>query len=240
VTTTSPAGTAPVADAAPSLSVGVDVVEVVRHAAVPTLRFRLRVTAAGGEPVQALALQAQVQIAATGREYDPASQQRLVELFGLPPQWGDSLRSLPWTRASVSVPAFTGQTTVDLSVPCTYDFDVTATKYLHSLPDGDIPLEVQFRGTIFYHSEGRLRAAQLPWDTEAGYRMPVSVWRDLMDAYFPECAWLRLGRETFDRLHAYKAENTLGGWDEAVDSLLAEAAQAASPAGTASEPGGQR
>lgn len=222
MTTTSPAGTAPAADSPPpSLRIGVEVVDVIRHAAVPTLRFRLRISA--GEPVQALALQAQVQIIATGREYDPASQQRLVELFGLPQQWGSTLRALPWTRASISVPAFTGETTVDLPVPCTYDFDVTATKYLHSLPDGDVPLELQFRGTLFYPSDGRLRAAQVPWDTEASYRMPVSVWRDLMDAYFPECAWLRLGRETFDRLHAYKARNTLASWEEAVDALLAQA-----------------
>jgi hypothetical protein len=50
--------------------------------------------------------------------------------------------------------------------------------------------------------------------------MPVSVWRQAMDRHFPNTAWLRLGRESFDRLTAYKARHAFVSWDAAIDSLL--------------------
>src|SRR5690606_1643064 len=131
VTITSP--TVPAAEAPPSLSIQVESAGVVPHAAVPTLGFQLRLDNPGAQPVRALALHARLQIAATGRRYDPRSQRRLVELFGLPPEWGRTLRSLPWTRATVMVPAFSRRVRAELPVTCTYDFEVTATKYLHAL-----------------------------------------------------------------------------------------------------------
>jgi len=41
-----------------------------------------------------------------------------------------------------------------------------------------------------------------------------------MDRVFPGSAWLRLDKERFDRLHAYRARRTLLTWEDAVDSLL--------------------
>ena len=32
----------------------------------------------------------------------------------------------------------------------------------------------------------------VPWHLESRFRLPVSVWRELMDAYFPNSGWLRL------------------------------------------------
>jgi hypothetical protein len=119
------------------------------------------------------------------------------------------------------VPAFTGATVVELQVPCTYDFDVSASKYLAALRDGEVPLELLFGGTVFYRGEGGLlQTTMIGWDREADYRMPISVWRAAMDMYFPGNAWLRLQRETFDRLHAYRAQNSLTSWEETVDRLL--------------------
>ena len=54
----------------------------VEHAAVPTLRFDLRVTAP--VPVRSVLLDVQVQIAARRRGYDADAHDRLFELFGLP------------------------------------------------------------------------------------------------------------------------------------------------------------
>ena len=51
------------------------------------------------------------------------------------------------------VPGFEGSTTVDLQVPCTFDFNVAATKYFEGLSDGDIPLRMMFSGTVFYADE---------------------------------------------------------------------------------------
>ncbi len=205
----------------PDLAFAVEGVEAVRFAAVPTLGFRLRVASAGGEPIRSLALTVQVRIAATRRSYDEESQARLLELFGQPAQWGQTLRSLLWTQTTLLVPAFTGSTLVELPVPCTYDFEVAATKYLHALRDGDVPLELLFSGTVFFVTAGgTLQVAQIPWDKELAHPLPVRVWKETMDHYFPGTAWVRLRRETFDRLHAYRARNAFPTWEAAVEALL--------------------
>jgi hypothetical protein len=221
VTTTSP--TLPAgAYTAPALTIAIDAAEPVDLAAVPTLRFRAAIRAADGRLVRSIALHAQIRIAAHRRSYDRSSRDRLVELFGTPDQWGRSLRSLLWTQATVTVPEFDGETVADIPVTCTYDFDVVATKYLHALAeaDGEVPLEFLFSGTVFYVAGGALQAARIPWNTEAAYRMPVRVWTDLMARYFPGSAWLRLDLATFDRLHDFKARNTLPSWESAIDALL--------------------
>ena len=88
-----------------------------------------------------------------------------------------------------------------------------------------MPLEFLFSGTVFYTAAGgRCRPAMIGWDREAEYRLPVRVWRETMDLYFPGSAWLRLERETFDRLYAYRARHALPSWEHA-------ARPAARPAG---------
>ena len=49
----------------------------------------------------------------------------------------------------------------------------------------------------------------MPWHRDATYRMPVRVWRELMDRYFPNSGWLRLQRETLDALMRFKARRAL-------------------------------
>jgi hypothetical protein len=186
------------------------------HAAVPTLRFGLRVDS--DEEVRALSLNVQVRIAATQRTYSDAEEEALRELFGSVEQWGRSLQSLHWTNLAVQVPAFSGSTLVDLHVTCTYDLEVTAAKYLAGLEGGEVPLEFLFGGTLFYGDP--LQVRPISWNAEAQYRLPVSVWREMMDQFFPNTAWLRVDRETFDRLHAYRARNALLNWDDTFEALL--------------------
>jgi hypothetical protein len=57
---------------------------------------------------------------------------------------------LLWTHASVVAPQFTGSSIVSLQVPCTFDFNVAATKYFYALEDGEIPLDFLFSGSVFY------------------------------------------------------------------------------------------
>lgn len=215
------------ADTAPALDISITGVEPVEFAAVPTLRFSARITTAAADPVRFIALCTQIRIAARQRHYPADERERLRDLFGTPDQWGRNLHSLLWTHATTQVAAFTGDTVADILVPCTYDFDVASAKYLHGLSGGDVPLEFLFSGTVFYTADGVLQVAQIPHSTEAGYRMPAKVWRRLMEHYFPHSAWLRLDRDTFDRLHAYKARHTLATWSETVESLLSEAEPAA-------------
>jgi hypothetical protein len=194
------------------------------YAAVPTLRFDVAIAAEPRVRVRSLLLNAQIRIDAARRSYESDEQARLIELFGTPDRWGKTLRSLLWTHATLAVAPFEGETIVKLLVPCTYDFEVAASKYLSGLAQGDVPLELLFSGSVFYDDgAGRLQTARLSWESEARYRMPVRVWKDVIDAYFPNTAWLRLPRETFDRLYAFKAERGLTNWSDAIDLLLAGA-----------------
>ena len=190
---------------------------VLPHSAVPTLRFGLRVKS--DEEVRALSLAVQVRIAATQRTYSDAEEEALRELFGSPEQWGRSLQSLHWTNLTVQVPAFSGSTLVDLLVTCTYDLEVTAAKYLTGLDDGEVPLEFLFSGTLFYGEP--LQVRPISWNAEAQYRLPVSVWREMMDRFFPNSAWMRVDRSTFERLHAYRARHAHLSWDDTFAALLA-------------------
>lgn len=209
---------------APQLTFSVQDAGALEHAAVPTLRFTLRVQCSDETQIRSLALNTQLRIAATRRRYDRRAEERLLELFGLPEQWKRSLRSLHWCNVPLQMGPFRGETLVDLAVPCTYDLEVTATRYFQALEDGEVPLELLFGGTVFYAGPGGgLQVAPIAWDREAEYRLPVAVWRQTMDRYFPGGAWLRLGRESFERLHAYRARQALLTWDDAVDSLLGSA-----------------
>ena len=206
----------------PELSFTVEGAERAEHAAVPTLRFALRID--GGEhDIRSVLLDVQVQIAARRRVYDAESYDRLFDLFGPAADWGSNLRTLLWTRTTLVVPPFAGSTLVDLPITCTYDFEVAASRYFDALPGGDVPLEFLFSGAVFFTgARGMLQTARISWEEEAEYRLPVALWRETMERHFPQTAWLRLGREAFDRLHAYKARNALPTWDAALDALLPE------------------
>ena len=195
--------------------------ETVTFAAVPTIAFGIRIACRSGHEIRSVMLSVQVQIAARRRTYGDEEEQRLLELFGTPDRWSTTLRTLLWTRTTQVVPGFTAETLVDLQVPCTYDFEVTAAKYLQALGDGPVPLEFLFSGTVFYAAEnGTLQTAMISWDSEADFNMPVQTWRETMDHYFPGSAWLRLDRNTFERLAAFRATNTLPSWQQTVNALL--------------------
>jgi hypothetical protein len=188
---------------------------------VPTLVFTLRIDARESE-IRSLALDVQIRIDAVRRGYDDAERARLFELFGPRDAWTRSLRALRWTTVTLTVPPFAGATAAELRVPCTYDFDVAATKYLHALgEDGDVPLDLLFSGTVFFAgADGRLQVVRLPWDRETRCSLPVRVWREAMERAFPGTAWVRLRRDVFDRLQAYKSGRALLSWDAAIEELL--------------------
>lgn len=139
------------------------------------------------------------------------------------------MRSLLWTHAFTTVPAFSGTIEIELPVPCTFDFNVGAAKYFHAIQDKDVPLCFQFSGTVFYATDdGRLQIDQIGWNSEARFRLPARVWREMMDHYYPNSAWLRLRRDAFERLYAYKRQHGLATWEEAIESLLPLEKEAAS------------
>src|SRR3954452_9484277 len=197
---------------------------VLEHAVVPTLRFAVEIgTVGAAAQVRSVALNVEVRIAATRRRYAEGERERLVDLFGQPEEWGRNLKTLHWTALTAQVPAFTGTTVVDLPITCTYDLEVAASRYFDALEDGEVPLEFLFSGTAFYTgADGRLQVGRIGWDKDCTYRLPVTAWRQMIDRYFPDSAWIRLRRSEFDRLVAYKARHTLLSWEQVVDRLLVD------------------
>ncbi len=198
--------------------------EVLSFAASPTMLFKLHIrNAPADEQVHSIMLRTQIRIEATRRHYDAEAEARLLELFGEPYRWGETLRSLLWTHVNVIVPRFSESIVAELPVVCTYDFEVAAAKYFYALEDGEVPLLFLFSGTVFYaDGEGRLQITQLPWEKEAAFRLPIRIWKEMMDRYFPNSAWLRVRKDVFDRLYSYKGRQALPTWDATLDRLLRE------------------
>ena len=205
----------------PDLNFEVEGAEVLEFAAVPSILFKLRIENLEEEAIRSVALNTQVRIAATQRHYDAAEQERLLEVFGEPSRWGSTLRSLLWTHTVLQIPPFSGSTVADMPVTCTYDLEVVAAKYFYALEDGEVPLEFLFSGTVFYMGEGGgLQVARISWEKEAEFRLPVRLWKGMMEHYFPNSAWIRLRRDAFDQLYDYKVRMGFPTWEAAVEALL--------------------
>lgn len=110
-----------------------------------------------------------------------------------------------------------------MPIQCTYDLNITATKYFYALNEGEVPLLFLFSGTIFYAApDGRLQAQQIPWEKECIYSMPVRIWQELMEYHYPNSAWVSLHRHVFEKLYAYKRRQGLPTWEQTIERLLTE------------------
>jgi hypothetical protein len=207
----------------PDLSFQIEGASVVPFAAVPTLAFKLQIkNSASDETIHTIALRCQIQIEVTRRRYSPEEQESMIDLFGAPHRWSQTLRSLLWTNLNMVVPGFPGASAVaDLQVPCTFDFNVAATKYFEGLTDGDIPLNIMFSGTVFYAPlDSGLQVAPISWEQEARFKLSVKVWREMMDSYYPNSVWLNLRRDVFERLYRYKMQHGIPTWEQALEEVL--------------------
>jgi len=195
--------------------------------ATPTILFHLKVDGPDGESIKGISLETQVRIEAHVRRYNNDEKANLTELFGEPSRWSHTVRSLLWTHAVTNVPPFTGSVEVDLPVQCTYDFNVISAKYLYGLEEGNVPLTLLFSGTVFYYGdENQLQIERIPWSKEAPFSMPVSTWKDMMQMYYPNTAWLALRQDAFERLARYKAENHFPTFEQAIENLVKEESRA--------------
>jgi len=207
----------------PELHFQIEAAEAVAHAAAPLIALKMRITnLPANEVIHTLTLRCQVQIEPAKRRYELREQEKLLDLFGEPERWSRTVRPLLWMNTSVAVPGFSDNLLINLELPCTFDFNVAATKYFHALDAGDIPLCVMFSGTVFYRGiDDALQIAQIPWDREAIFRLPVSTWKLMMEMHFPNTAWLCLQREAFEQLYAYKMRHGLPTWEQAITRALA-------------------
>jgi hypothetical protein len=219
-----PADATATAPAAPDPQFAVLGVRPLRYAAAPMLALDLQVSEPRGRPVYMIALTIQLMIEPARRSYDDATRAGLVELFGAPERWAVTTRSLVWSQLDVVVPAFTGSTTVTVPVACNYDLEVTAAKYLYALPDGEAPLALHFNGMVYYPGEdGGLQMVLVPWTRSVDFRMPVAVWKETVEHYYPNTGWVGLRTETLAALQRLKVERGLATFDAAVAELLSEA-----------------
>ncbi len=198
------------------------------YAMTPVLAARIEITAPEETgPVHAIALRCQVRIDPTRRRYTDDEAAALLDLFGTRDRWSDTARAFVWQHATAMVQGFTGRTTVVLPLECSYDFEVTAAKYLHALRDGAARLQFLFSGTLFLSGFRPGRAGfsvqQIPWVCEDTYDLPVTVWRDLMRLHYPDRGFVRLRHGTVAALAAYKAHRGLLDLDDTVLSLIAAA-----------------
>ncbi|MBJ7609456.1 MAG: hypothetical protein JF887_08510 [Candidatus Dormibacteraeota bacterium] len=177
-----------------------------------------------------MALSCQIMIEAVRRPYAPHEQEALLDLFGTPQRWGTSLKTMLWTHTSMVVPGFEGTTAAKLSVPTSFDLSLAPTKYFFALEGGEVPLTFQFSGTVFYRdAEAALMTERIPWTKECRFRMPVAVWRELIERHYSDGAWLCLSREVFDRLYRYKARRSVPTWESIIDELLENASDKVLP-----------
>ena len=204
----------------PDLRFQVEGATATPNAATPQIAFRVRITNADGDAIHSVALRVQAQIEPVRRRYSSVEQAQLKELFGEPERWSKTLHSLLWANINVPIQAFSGSTLVEIPVPCTFDFNVAVTKYIYGLENGELPTTLLFSGTVFYAGASGMLVAQIPWDREASYRLPVRVWKEMMDLYYPNTAWIALRRDVFERLYEFKSKNGLASWEQAIEQML--------------------
>ncbi|HEY7273179.1 MAG TPA: DUF6084 family protein [Actinoplanes sp.] len=191
------------------------------YAVAPQLTARLRVEETTGQRIHAIALRCQVRIEPQARRYDDGEQDRLLGLFGERARWGDTLKPFLWMQCNTTVQGFLGRTEADLALPCTYDLDVIGARYLHALEAGDVPLTLLFSGTVFLRGETGFGVEQIPWTCEARHRLPVAVWRQMIESYYPNTGWVRVGTDVLSALADYRSRYGLISWDETMTRLLA-------------------
>jgi len=215
----------------PELDFRIEGAEAVPYAAVPTIAFKLRVSnLPPQQTIHTVVLRAQIQIESTRRHYSSEERARLVDLFGDPDRWSLTLKTMLWTHAIVVLPGFMGNSLVDLPVPCTFDFNVAATKYFHALQGGELPLVFLFSGTVFYQDEsGTMQVAPISWEKEAKFRLPVRTWHDLIESYYPNSAWLSVRKDVFDRLYQYKVRCGIPTWEQTLERVLDSVEETAKP-----------
>ena len=194
-----------------------------RYAVVPSLSLILRISETSAQPVEAIALRCQIRIEPARRRYSGVEAERLNDLFGDTERWADTLKPLQFSTVATMVPGFSGACEADLPVPFTYDLEVGSARYFDSLEAGEIPLLLLFSGTVFTLTDGRMQVQQVPWSKEAAYRLPVSVWREAIDAHFPNSAWIKMSRQTLEDLQRFKSAHALPTWDRTLEALLARA-----------------
>ena len=104
----------------------------------------------------------------------------------------------------------------------------------HKLPPGtsllmgnsSVRLSYSVRSTdspLYRDSDGDLQIAPIPHHKEASCKLPVPLWRTLMDRYYSGSVSVRIACELFDELCRYKRRECCTSLEDALRHLLAPA-----------------
>lgn len=189
------------------------------RAASPAIRLRFRLRAEG-EPVDALALRARIQIEPALRDYAPDEIPPLEALLGEKRRGARWNAPLQWCEVSTVLGQFERELEFELVLPCTFDAQIVSSRYFAALTSGMIPVHIFFNGTIFRGSPGGFSVEMLPWNLDCAAEIPLQTWQAAMDACFPGQAWIRIDRATFDALSRVRRDYATGGWDATFEYLL--------------------
>lgn len=207
----------------PDLSFEIVAANPARDMITPALTFDMKVTNRFPEQsIHAVLLRCQIQIEVARRRYSPVEQGQLRDLFDDPSRWGDTLRAMTWANTSLNIPAFAGAIVCPMALPCTFDLNVATAKYFHGISEGEVPLTFLFSGTVFYNSgQDSLQVEPISWNKECRFRLPVQVWKSLMELHYPNVVCLNLRRDVFDDLYRFKMSEGLTTFEDAIKRMLA-------------------
>ncbi len=117
----------------------------------------------------------------------------------------DGARACTGPRVESCSSAFSARP-VEVEVPCNYDLELAATKYFHSVEDGEIPLAFHINGSVYYQAmTGGCRSSRSPGTRSADYRWPSRSGSEMIDAYYPHRGWVPARAETLEGCDASKA-----------------------------------
>jgi hypothetical protein len=196
-------------------------VDMVPFSATPQLALKLEISCAARRRIHSILLESQIRIQPTERVYSELEASKLQELFGERQRWDSTLRSMLWTRANVMVPAFEERVVVQVPLPCSYDFTLAATRYFEGIEQGHVPLLVLHSGSVFVEDEdGALQVERIPWSRETSFLLPIAIYREAVNHYFPNQVPLTIHRDVFERLARYKSRAGCASLEAALEGLL--------------------
>ena len=167
-------------------------------------------------------LSVQIQIEPAKRRYDAVDGEAHGALRD-PHRWTVTAQRMLWTIEACCPVLHGVDSEAEIPVLCNYDVELAATKYFHSVTDGEIPLAFHFNGSVYYSGdEGRLQVVQVPWDTVADFTMPIAIWREMIDSYYPYRGWVPVHRDTLDALQRLKARRGAPTLDAAITEPAGE------------------
>ena len=208
----------------PDLAITVESAEVVPFAAAPTLAsdcaWRMPTRE---EIIHTVVLRCQIQIEVTRRRYSGFDQERLARSVRRAGALGPDAAQSAVDQHQPVVPQFTAKPRSIRRYPALSISASPPPSISTAWRMATFPVCLMFSGTVFYADPGD-RCRWRPFLGQ-GNEIPAAakVWKDMMDAYYPNSAWLCLRRDVFEELQRFKVERGIPYMGAGASKLLLSA-----------------